>query len=121
MKNKQSTLTAILNRDVPMTDALIKEARAEHAALVAVAEAAEMVCKAIMRLWDAQRQGDKTAIGNATVDLWCELDRLAAVRAGSESGIGTLNAKQQGEALLKSCPWTESLMKLPYAGSEVAK
>lgn len=54
---------------------------AERAAL---AEAADLVGKANMRLLEAQRQGDKTAIGNAMVDLYCELDRLAAVRAGSE-------------------------------------
>jgi hypothetical protein len=64
--------------------AALKEHDAEHAALVAVAEAADLVGKANMRLLEAQRQGDKTAIGNATMDLWSELDRLAAVRAGSE-------------------------------------
>jgi hypothetical protein len=58
--------------------------KSEHAALVAVAEAADLVGKANMRLLEAQRDGDKTAIGNATADLWCELDRLEAVRAGSE-------------------------------------
>lgn len=64
--------------------ALIVKAVNEHAALVATAEAADLVCGANIRLLEAQRHSDETAIGNAMINLWSELDRLAAVRAGSE-------------------------------------
>jgi len=92
------------------------QAEAEHAALVAVAEAAGAFAP-YANAESSAPNGKEFHLAQ----LQIALDSLAAVRAGSESGIGTLNAKQQGEALLKSCPWTESLMKLPYAGSEVAK
>jgi len=53
---------------------------AEHRSLVAAAEAADKVIKANNVLLEAQRAGDDDAMAHATIELWAEIDRLAAIR-----------------------------------------
>lgn len=52
----------------------------EHAALVAVAEAADKVIKANNVLLEAQRQGDDDAMAHATIALYGELETLSTAR-----------------------------------------
>jgi hypothetical protein len=80
----QLTIDADLYVTLLASKSLLERIQSEHAALVAVATAADNVIKANNVLLEAQRQGDNNAMADAMIALYAELDVLAAVRAGSE-------------------------------------